>query len=142
MRLTLDKLEDVRHAGAGEYKARCPACAEDGGDRKAEHLRVFADGNFGCCANSKDKMHRQRIIELAGLQHAGLAIQPFPVAAGPTGRSIRTEVMRGYGTDGTPRTDPVQPTTDDTSMKTRSFEDMVSAVPAVPNEPVTQPNAA
>lgn len=133
MRLSLKTLEDVRNVGAGAYKARCPACAEDGGDRKAEHLRVFANGNFGCCANPRDRDHRQRIIELAGRQQSGLAIRPFSNPADSPGRSIRTEVLRGYGTDGTPKSEPKKPTEKDHNGSLKSFEESVPAVPPVPN---------
>lgn len=137
MQLSLEKLEELRHVGQCEYQARCPACAEEGGDRKAEHLRVFANGKFGCCANPKDKDHRQRITELAGLQRSGLSIRPFPVSTTSLGRSIKTEVMRGYGTAGTPESDPEQPRPAHNAKKAGTLQDMISAVPAVPKESAT-----
>jgi hypothetical protein len=54
MSLDTAKLEKVRELASGVLQARCPACAEDGGDRKAEHLRVYADGRYGCCVHPKD----------------------------------------------------------------------------------------
>jgi hypothetical protein len=66
MSLNLSKLEKVRHLVNGGVEARCPACAEEGGDRKGEHLLIKADGRFGCCAHANDREHRQRIFTLAG----------------------------------------------------------------------------
>src|SRR5437899_1085756 len=65
MSLDVAKLEKVRELAGGIVQARCPACAEGGGDRKGEHLRVYADGRFGCCVHPKDGEHRKRIFALA-----------------------------------------------------------------------------
>jgi len=67
MSLDIQKLEKVRKLEGGTVQARCPACAEGGQDRKGEHLRVFADGRFGCCVHPKDGDHRKRIFALAGV---------------------------------------------------------------------------
>jgi hypothetical protein len=66
MSLNLEKLENVRKLDNGIVQARCPACAEGGNDRKGEHLRILADGRFGCCIHPKDGNHRKRIFALAG----------------------------------------------------------------------------
>ena len=66
MSLNLNKLEKVRKLENGIVQARCPACAEGGNDRKGEHLRILADGRFGCCIHPKDGDHRKRIFALAG----------------------------------------------------------------------------
>jgi len=66
MSLDTAKLEKVRELVGGIVQARCPACAEAGGDRKGEHLRVYADGRYGCCVHPKDGAHRKRIFALAG----------------------------------------------------------------------------
>jgi hypothetical protein len=66
MSLDMNLLEKVRELGNGIVQARCPACAERGGDRAGEHLRVYADGRFGCCVHPKDHEHRKRIFALAG----------------------------------------------------------------------------
>lgn len=66
MSLDLTKLEKVRDLGNGGIQARCPACAEAGQDRKGEHLRIQADGRFGCCVYPQDRLHRKRIFALAG----------------------------------------------------------------------------
>ena len=71
MSLDTAKLEKVRELAGGIVQARCPACAESGGDRKGEHLRVFPDGRYGCCVHPKDNGHRKRIFALAGVRKAG-----------------------------------------------------------------------
>ena len=66
MSLDVKRLEKVRDLADGVVQAQCPACAESGGDRKGEHLRVYPDGRFGCCVHPKDREHRRRIHALAG----------------------------------------------------------------------------
>lgn len=66
MSLDLSKLQCLADAADGGKQARCPACAELGHDRKGEHLRIYADGRFGCCVHPKDREHRKRIFALAG----------------------------------------------------------------------------
>ncbi len=67
MSLDLSKLERARLRG-GKVIARCPACAEGGGDRKGEHLVVYDEGRgaFACAANPHDREHQRRIWMLAG----------------------------------------------------------------------------
>ena len=65
MSIDLKKLENVHESGE-KVTARCPACAQDGGDVKGEHLVVFKDGKFGCVAYPKDKEHNRAIFKLAG----------------------------------------------------------------------------
>jgi len=66
--LDLSKLEKPRHKG-NKIIARCPACAETGGDNNADHLFINQDGKFGCVLyqSTDGKDHRKRIAELAGL---------------------------------------------------------------------------
>lgn len=64
--LDLARLEKVKHAGR-KIVARCPACAETGGDRKGNHLSILSSGKFGCAAMSGDAEHRRRIFALAGI---------------------------------------------------------------------------
>ena len=71
MSLDVAKLEKVRELAGGIVQARCPACAEGGGDRKGEHLRIYPDGRYGCCVHPKDGEHRKRIFALAGVRKAG-----------------------------------------------------------------------
>ena len=66
MSLDRSKLQMVRELGNGGWRARCPACAESGQDRKGEHLRISPDGKFGCCVFPGDHEHRKRIFALAG----------------------------------------------------------------------------
>ncbi len=67
--LDLNKLEKVRQCGSKRI-ARCPACAEVGGDRKGEHLFIREDGRFGCVQfpGPDGNQHRKRIFELAGIR--------------------------------------------------------------------------
>jgi hypothetical protein len=66
MSLNLNKLANVRKLENGVVQARCPACAEGGRDATGNHLRIQADGRFGCCVHPKDKEHRKRIFSLVG----------------------------------------------------------------------------
>lgn len=66
MSLDVKKLEKVRELANGVTQARCPACAEGGGDSKGQHLRIYADGRYGCCVHPKDAQHRKRIFALVG----------------------------------------------------------------------------
>jgi hypothetical protein len=68
MSLDCTKLEKVVELADGAKRARCPACAESGQDRKGEHLRIYPDGKFGCCVHAGDRDHRKRIFALAGIR--------------------------------------------------------------------------
>ena len=90
MSLDTAKLEKVRELAGGIVQARCPACAEGGGDRKGEHLRVYPDGRYGCCVHPKDGGHRKRIFALAGVRKAGtftLRLKTPPAL--PAARSVK-----------------------------------------------------
>ena len=63
--LVLERLEKVKQL-RGRTVARCPACAEFGADKSGEHLVIFSDQKFGCCAHPKDHDHRRRIFALVG----------------------------------------------------------------------------
>jgi hypothetical protein len=69
MSLDISKLQKVRIRGQ-KTTARCPACAESGGDSKGEHLIINSQGQFGCvvyAGNGTDaKEHRRRIFALCG----------------------------------------------------------------------------
>lgn len=65
MALDSSKLEKVSRRN-DRIIARCPACAEAGGDTKGEHLIVYPDGRFGCALYPGDNEHRRRIWQLAG----------------------------------------------------------------------------
>src|SRR5262245_61197694 len=66
--LNLSRLEKVRRRGR-KHVARCPACAEDGGDQNGEHLFIAEDGRFGCVKfpGPDGDQHRKRIFQLAGV---------------------------------------------------------------------------
>lgn len=66
--LDLALLEKLRHHPSGKIEARCPACAETGGDRTGNHLAIFPDGRFACAAHGGDSEHRKRIMELVGIR--------------------------------------------------------------------------
>ncbi|MFC1551908.1 hypothetical protein ACFL6P_05010 [Candidatus Latescibacterota bacterium] len=68
MGLDINKLEKVKGRGSNTI-AQCPACAEDGGDRKGEHLFINDRGQFGCVLypGADGQTHRQRIFEMAGM---------------------------------------------------------------------------
>ncbi len=73
MKLNIDLLENKRTVTKSQGSAivaRCPACAEQGGDRKGDHLIVFPDGRFGCIQfqgqSDESRQHRRRIFQIAG----------------------------------------------------------------------------
>jgi hypothetical protein len=68
MSIDVTLLEKVRRAPTGKITARCPACAETGGDRKGSHLVVFPDERFACAAHPGDGEHRRRIMALTGIR--------------------------------------------------------------------------
>jgi hypothetical protein len=81
MSLDNSKLERVTPRVDGSYTARCPACGETGGDARGEnHLIVYDSGKFGCCARPKDREHRRRIFQLAGIRKAkSVQARPLPL---------------------------------------------------------------
>ncbi len=105
MSLDVAKLEKVRELAGGIVQARCPACAEGGGDRKGEHLRIYPDGRYGCCVHPKDGEHRKRIFALAGVRKRGDIHPPAEDAAGVAGgRSVKAALTAfSSGTLGTPK---------------------------------------
>ncbi len=87
--MTLDienKLECVRHRN-GKVVARCPACAEGGGDTGGDHLVILDGGNgpFGCIAYAgpAGHEHRRRIAQLAGTGPT-VSAKPYSVPRAPT----------------------------------------------------------
>ena len=70
MSLDLHRLENVRDLDE-VIQARCPACAEEGGDSSGNHLRFYPNGAFGCCVHQGDRSHRKRIFALAGIRTKG-----------------------------------------------------------------------
>ena len=87
MSLQIDRLEKVRTTGGGQIYARCPACAEGGGDTSGQHLIIYPDGRFGCCVHPRDKQHRKRIFALVGRKKS------LPViTARPPPRTVRQSI--------------------------------------------------
>lgn len=112
MSLDIRRLEKVHELPNGVMQARCPACAEGGGDRAGEHLRIYPDGRFGCCVHPKDRTHRKRIFALAGdkvpqsftVRVAGGRATTLPVksvTASLTGfvRTLRTPVLKSVASE-------------------------------------------
>jgi hypothetical protein len=66
-KLDTSKLENVKTRGS-KTRARCPACAEEGGDKTGDHLSISADGRFGCVRypGAEGAEHRRRIFAIAG----------------------------------------------------------------------------
>jgi hypothetical protein len=69
MSLDISKLQNRQMRGE-KTTARCPACAESGGDNKGEHLIINPQGRFGCVVyagnGAEAKEHRRRIFALCG----------------------------------------------------------------------------
>ena len=118
MSLDTAKLEKMRELAGGIVQARCPACAEGGGDRKGEHLRVYPDGRYGCCVHPKDTEHRKRIWALAGVRKPATFSLRLKSPSALPAQSVKAVL-----TAGTPRT-----------VKT----ELETGVPAVPTAPVVE----
>lgn len=75
-----NRVEMLFDVGDGKMIGRCPACAEDGGDRKGEHLVIYPDGKFGCVLypGEDGHEHRQRIWDLAGVKELQRSRREFP----------------------------------------------------------------
>ena len=69
MGIDIAKLELVKQCG-NQIIARCPACAEEGHDRKGDHLCVYEGGRFSCVlfGGKAGHQHRQRIFQLVGVK--------------------------------------------------------------------------
>ena len=78
MALDISRLEKVQRKGDGSIVARCPACVQDGHDKKGDHLIGYPDGRYGCVANPRDKTHNKLIMSLAGT-HSAPDIPPLTV---------------------------------------------------------------
>ena len=82
MSLDHSKLENLTELPDGCQRARCPACASHGKDRKGEHLIIFADGRYGCAAHQGDEEHRKLIYRQVGLKGVRRPhIRPFRIEA-------------------------------------------------------------
>jgi hypothetical protein len=90
MKLDLTKIEGLC-PGAEKSTGRCPACAENGGDRKGKHLVIYPDGRFGCGAHQSDEEHRRRIFALVGLK-GGKRGKPASMPTSNTGTFLGREL--------------------------------------------------
>ena len=143
MSLNIQKLEMVRKLAGGVVQARCPACAEGGADKTGNHLRIQADGRFGCCVHPKDGDHRKRIFALVGARDR----QAIRVTVGgpKVAKIIQSDVLGRLGRVFATPTGPTAPkiTTDGTLGTTQypymcernnlyTYKDNRSSVPNVP----------
>lgn len=89
MSLDLSKLEKFQ-VREKKTVARCPACAEAGGDSKSVHLVIWPDGRYGCAAHPKDSSHRKRIWALIGDKKP----KEFVVKQSPQGIKIASKSIK------------------------------------------------
>jgi hypothetical protein len=133
MSLDVRKLEKVRELADAVIQARCPACAEGGHDRKGEHLRIFPDGRFGCCVNTKDREHRKRIFALAGDRTPGrLTVRVAAATSKPPATSVKASLAASFGTLGTVVSMSRACAREDSSNNIEGLKDFELAVPSVP----------
>jgi hypothetical protein len=78
MSLDIKRLKNVRVCGS-HIIARCPACAEKGGDRAGNHLKVWDRGRgaYHCIVHDTPE-HRRRVRQLAGAHLAPDSYVPMP----------------------------------------------------------------
>jgi len=162
MSLNLNKLEKVRKLDNDIVQARCPACAEGGADRAGNHLRIQADGRFGCCVHPKDGDHRKRIFSLAGEKSPRSFTVRVKVATAATAPQSVKAALTSFtlGTPGTGETKSVQSVPTKPSPETdllgtlgtpfsnpyayrknlsHMYKESESAVPSVPTENTAEP---
>lgn len=107
MAIDLARLEKVKKGPDGGHRARCPACASSGEDRRGEHLYIRKDGRFGCAKYPKDKAHRSKIARLAGDgRRADGAKRSMPKVVLKPLKYIKHIPKVPFGTVGTPFYNP------------------------------------
>src|SRR5262245_25916435 len=69
--LDLNKLENVHRSGS-KIIARCPACAEQGNDKKSEYLVIYNSGRISCIQyhGVKGNANRKRMWKLVGIRNS------------------------------------------------------------------------
>ncbi len=69
MDLNIEKLKNVKYRNSCII-ARCPVCAEQGHDKKGQHLFIDEQGRFSCVIYPGEvgKEHRKRIFALVGIK--------------------------------------------------------------------------
>jgi hypothetical protein len=153
MSLHVEQLSKAREIGGGVIQAQCPACAENGRDKKGQHLRVYPDGRFGCCVYPKDGVHRKRIFALVGerskllfLPSLTFTVRVASKAAVETGRSVRESLVQmeiglagqatgrfpDIGTLGTANSNPRAYAREEALNIIESLKDSETGVPGVP----------
>ena len=80
MPLDFSKLDNVKRLAGGGVQARCPACSENGGDKKGNHLRIMPNGAYGCAIHKGDKVHNQLIWRLVGQKEGAEVSEGFDFA--------------------------------------------------------------
>jgi hypothetical protein len=136
MGLDLSRLEKVKRRGSNVI-ARCPACAESGGDRKGEHLLINNSGQFGCVLfpGQSGQQHRQRIFELAGVKETPGKVFEIRKPPSPASRAmvIQKDILGHLGR--------IQSTHARKIFKSclsenehRTQEEPLDAVPSVPDD--------
>ncbi len=69
MNLNIEKLENVKYRNSCII-ARCPACAEQGNDKKGQHLFIDEQDRFSCVIYPGEigKEHRKQVFALVGIK--------------------------------------------------------------------------
>jgi len=134
MGLDLAKLQKVKHHGS-KIIARCPACAEEGGDRKGEHLFIEPGGRFGCVVypGIEGHNHRQHIFELTGIKDnsaKGFKIRR-PLSAISKKNIIQKDIL---GHLGHMKTTHARSKTNNQSEQNKNVKECEISVPAVPED--------
>lgn len=136
MGLDPSKLEKVKHRGPNVI-ARCPACAESGGDRKGEHLMINDAGQFGCVLfpGQGGQQHRQRIFELAGVKE--IPGKSFEIRKPPRPASkaevIQKDILGHLGRIQTTHARKIFKS-NSSENEYKAHEEPLNAVPSVPDD--------
>lgn len=101
MGLDITKLEKLTRHGSF-ITARCPACAELGGDNEGKHLFVAGDGRFGCVLypGERGREHRRRIFTLASGQNTPRVVDKYFEVRRPSaadGKTIQEDILGRLG---------------------------------------------
>ncbi|NQS89946.1 hypothetical protein HQ584_09170 [Patescibacteria group bacterium] len=86
------KLEQVKYR-AGNIIARCPACAQEEGDCKGEHLFINRTGRFGCVVypGKSGEAHRKEIHKLVGCPSLK---KPTVIKVVPPSASVIPDILK------------------------------------------------
>ena len=142
MSLDTSKLENVKRQSS-IVTARCPACAEEGHDNKAEHLFIGQDGRYGCVRypgkSSQSVVHRKRIFKLVGMRDSGgpIYIKVREVKCTEIPEVIESNILGRLGhyklsQDKIENIKEVKIAPEDTIIATKSETNFKTSVPSVP----------